>query len=187
MRLKLAAIICTVVLFCGCQKTDSDISRALMLRNKLVASNGCSFQAEIVADYGEDIYTFTLECEFNQLGDMTFRVNEPDVIHGIQGEVSENTGKLTFDDKVVAFQTMADGQLTPVIAPWLFIKTLRNGYINGCSNTDEGLFISVDDSFEENALHLNIWIDDTLMPQKGEIYWQGRRVLTIFVEFFTFL
>lgn len=187
MRLKLAAIICTVVLFCGCQKTDSDISRALMLRNKLVASNGCSFQAEIVADYGEDIYTFTLECEFNQLGDMTFRVNEPDVIHGIQGEVSENTGKLTFDDKVVAFQTMADGQLTPVIAPWLFIKTIRSGYIDGCSDAEGGLFISADDSYGENALHLNIWMDDALTPKKGEIYWQGRRVLTIFVEFFTFL
>lgn len=187
MRLKLATIVCAFLFLCGCKNTDADMERALSLRNKLTTAEAYSFQAKITADYGEAVYSFTLDCQFDQTGDMSFCVVEPKVIRGIKGVISDHTGKLTFEDQIIAFQTMADGQITPVMAPWLFIRTLRSGYIDGCSDENGFLYISADDSYEEDALHLNIWVDAALIPQKGEIFWQGRRVLAIVVEEFTYL
>ena len=81
---------------------------------------------------------------------------------------------------------MADGQVTPVSAPWLLIKTLRGGYLKACAPSDGGIEISIDDSYEEDALHLRICTAGDV-PASGEIFWQGRRVLTLTVENFAFL
>jgi len=37
-------------------------------------------------------------------------------ISGITGSLSQNGGKLTFDDKALAFDVMADGLVSPVFS-----------------------------------------------------------------------
>ena len=87
---------------------------------------------------------------------------------------------------MLAFQTIADGQVTPVTAPWLLIKTLKSGYLRDCTDTENGYKISIDDSYEAEALRLQIYIEKDL-PVSGEIFWKGRRVLTLTVENFKYL
>lgn len=186
MRGKLAGILCIIFLLTGCKSTNSGVDRAVALRNQLAECNGCTFSAKITADYGENIYTFSMDCTVDKEGNLTFTVTEPTTISGITGTISTSGGKITFDDKALAFQMMADGQITPVSAPWLFIKTLRSGYLKGCSDEENGYQISIDDSYEEEALHLNIWVEGNT-PKFGEIFWNNRRVLTITVENFTYL
>ena len=186
MRLRLAVILCFAFLFSGCRKDPNALDSAVALRNKVLNGSGCSFQTTVTADYGEMIYIFTMDCKSDQNGDLTFCVVEPETIAGISGTVSGFGGTIIFDDKVLAFQTMADGQVTPVSAPWLFMKTLRSGYLRDASATDDGLQITIDDSYQENALQLRI-LTKGESPKSGEIFWQGRRVLTLTVESFTFL
>jgi len=156
------------------------------LRNKLLDSNGCSFRAVITADYGEKVYEFSMDCATDKEGNLTFLVTEPATIAGISGKISEKGGAVTFDDKVLAFQTIADGQVTPVTAPWLFMKTLRSGYIKGCTQDESNFLISIDDSYAENDLRLNITVEKNL-PASGEIFWKGRRVMTVLVDDFVYL
>ncbi len=186
MRAKVAAILCVVFLISGCKSSGDALDRALSLRNRLLDSDGCTFHAQITADYGEKIYTFGMDCKTDKEGNLKFSVTDPSTIAGITGKITTAGGAITFDDKVLAFQTMADGQVTPVTAPWLFIKTLRSGYLNGCTDGENGFEISIDDSYEEDALHLNILVENDL-PVAGEIFWQGRRVLTLTVEEFTYM
>ena len=100
-------------------------------RAKLLAQ-AVSFDAEITADYGDKTYTFAMHCESDTKGDMTFTVTAPESIAGISGTISASGGKLTFSDTALAFDLMADDQLSPVSAPWILMKTLRSGYLTSC-------------------------------------------------------
>ena len=163
----IASILCFLFLVSGCSNENKSLERALSLRSKLQESSGCRFHTVVTADYGEKLYMFAMECQTDREGNLLFTVTEPASIAGITGNIDNDGGAIT--------------------APWLLIKTLRSGYLKGCTETDSGFQISIDDSYQENALHLNIRTDRNLYPVSGEIFWQGRRVLTIAVEEFAFL
>lgn len=183
---KLICALFTVVLLCGCADTEAQLDRAMELRAQLIAS-AVSFDAEITADYGDKSYTFTMKCASTTDGNVTFEVTKPSTIAGITGTVGADGGKLTFDDTALAFELMADGQFSPVAAPWVLMKTLRGGYLTSCTQEEDGLRVSIDDSYEEDALHLDIWLDGNDLPKYAEVYWQGRRLLAVTVSNFTYV
>ena len=86
----------------------------------------------------------------------------------------------------MAFRTIADGLVTPATAPWLFMKTLRSGYLKDAAETERGFEMSIDDSYAEESLQLRIRTAGET-PASAEIFWQSRRILTIAIENFTFL
>ena len=184
---RLLPVLLVLLIFTGCGDTDSGMNRAMILRDKLLSSNGCSFTANITADYGEKIYTFVMNCTADQDGAVSFEVVSPESISGICGSVSAEGGKLTFDDQVLMFEMFADGQITPVSGPWLLIRTLRGGYINGCASDGTGLILQIDDSYEEDALRLDIRTDENDMPIYAEILFKDRRIVSMEVENFKFL
>ncbi len=186
MGVRLVSLFCAVVLLTGCKSGKAPLDKAMALRSKMLTANGCRFYTTITADYGEQIYIFSMDCTTDQQGNLNFSVTEPATIAGITGTVSAKGGAITFDDKVLAFQTMADGEISPVTAPWVFVNTLRSGYIKGCAETDDCMEISIDDSYEEEALHLQIIVRNDL-PVSAEIFWKGRRVLTLSIENFACL
>ena len=186
MRIRLAAIVCVLLLLSGCKAGGNSLGRAVTLRNSILDSNGCSFRTTVTADYGEQIYVFKMDCKTGRTGDLTFTVVEPATIAGITGKISGSGGEIIFDDKVLAFQTIADGLVTPVSAPWLFVKTLRSGYLKSVAETDYGYEISIDDSYAEESLQLQIQVAAEV-PTSAEIFWKGRRILTLSVENFSIL
>lgn len=183
----MACILSVIFLFCGCSKEDGLLQRVLQFRQRLLGSNGCSFLARIRADYGETYFDFALICSCDQEGSLSFRVLEPETIADISGSFSASGGKLHFADSVLAFPTLADGEVTPVSAPWLLFQTLRSGYIDSVGMEDDLLRATIHDSYEENALQLDIWFDAADRPVQAQILWQGRNVLSIFVENFEFV
>ena len=186
MRALIAVLTCVVIFLTGCADQNAPIDKALKLRNEIESSNGCAFHTTVTADYGEKIYVFSMDCETDKEGNLSFTVTKPDTIDGVTGKISPSGGALTFDDQVLAFQTIADGAVSPVTAPWILIKTLKSGYFKGCAENENGFEISADDSYGDGALHLQINVKDNL-PISGEIFWNGRRVLTMLVEEFRFL
>ena len=185
MKRLLGAIICVVFLL-GCGKTNDGVSRATSFRQALLNAN-CSFNVAITADYGEFLHTFSMACTGNENGELAFTVIEPESISGIAGKITQEGGKLTFDDQTLAFPLLADGQLTPVSAPWLLLKTLRGGYISSAGRDGKYTRVSIDDSYEEDALRLDIWMDENFMPIQAEVLWQGRRILSMEIKNFQIL
>ncbi len=186
MGRKRAIFLFLVFLLYGCNKTNGSLDAAISLRNNILQSNGCSFNATVTADYGEQIYVFSMECISDKDGNVSFCVTKPETIAGITGRISAKGGSLIFDDKILAFQTLADGEISPVTAPWLFIKTLRSGYIRGCTYNNSNYQIEIDDSYEEDALRLRIFVENNL-PVSAEVFWKGRRTVSITVENFAYL
>ncbi len=173
-----------VLLIClpGCSGEPREIERGMALRTRLLQAAACSFDADITADYGDKVHQFSLHCQGNGQGDITFTVAAPESIAGITGTISEEGGKLTFDGVALQFDTMADGQASPVTAPWILLKTLRGGYLTSACMEEDLLRLTIDDSYEEDALQLDIWLDQEDLPVRGEILYDGRRILTLDVK-----
>lgn len=181
---KIAALMLAVVMLTGCTGKRDELDRAMALRVDLLACEGCSFDAVITADYGDSINTFKLYCEGTNDGDLGFQVEEPESIAGITGRFTGGEGELTFDDVALQFPLLADGQVTPVSGPWILLKTMMGGYVTACGQEDELLRLTIDDSYEEDALQLDIWLDSEDKPVQAEIIYDGRRILTMVIENF---
>lgn len=183
---RIIPILLTLVLLTGCAGAKDTMDRAMALRSALLAK-GAEFDATVTADYGDKTYSFGMHCLLDEQGKLTFSVTAPETIAGITGTVSASGGRLTFDGNALAFSLLADGQVSPVSGPWLLMKTLRSGYLTSCGMENGCLRVAIDDSYEDDALHLDIWLDERDCPKRGEILWQGRRILTVEIENFAFL
>ena len=184
---RLLSIICVVTLLGGCSKVDRNMAKILNYREQLIAANQCSFQAKIVADYGNRIYDFDLDCIADKNGNLQFVVLAPDSISDITGQIHAGGGRLSFDSTVLAFPLIADGLLSPVSAPWIFLNALRSGYIISTGATDDGFRLTVNDSYAEDALRVDIWMDKQGAPFFGEIFWKNTRILSLTIENFCFM
>lgn len=183
---RMVAMLCIVVLLAGCTQKNDGLDRAMALRAKILAQ-AIEFETDITADYGDKTYTFSAKCSADSGGNLTFSVTKPETISGISGSVSASGGKLTFDGKALSFPLLADDQITPVSAPWVLVKTLRSGYLTSCGAEGNLLRLAIDDSYADDALHLDIWLDENDMPVRGEILWQGRRILSMEIKNFNFV
>lgn len=176
-----AALICVFLLLSGCASENRELERGMELRSSLLSSEQCVFDAQITADYGDELYTFAVSCKGNAQGDLEFSVTGPETIAGITGIISDTGGKLTFDDAALQFDLMAEGLVSPVSAPWIFLKTLRGGYLTSAGMEEDFLRLTVDASYEDDALQLDIWLDDSNRPVRCEILHDGRRIVTMTV------
>lgn len=184
---KVLSFLMVVLLCSGCKGENQELERMMAFRASLLSGMGCSFQAVITADYQDELYRFTLDCSCDEQGTLRFTVLEPETISGISGVISGEGGKLTFDNEVaLTFEMLADGQVTPVTAPWLLVKTLRGGYVTSCATEDSMMRISIDDTYENDALRLDVWFSDDL-PKHAEILWADRRILSLEVTNFEIL
>ena len=181
--MKILAAVWILLLLTGCGSRDEELDRAMALRTRLLTSS-VSFDAEITADYGDELHTFSVFCEGDSQGNLGFRVTAPETIADITGRIEAGEGKLTFRDTVLAFPLLAEDQLSPVSAPWIFYTTLRGGYLTSAGMEEELLRLTIDDSYEEDALTLDIWLDETDTPIRAEILYDGRRILTLVIKNF---
>ena len=179
---RMLAVFFAVLLLCGCSRENDEFDRAMSLRTRLLNANGCSFTAKVTADFTDKTYTFTMRCQSDRDGNLEFEVLEPEYISGIKGNIRYDGGNLTFDDTALAFTLQTDGFISPVSAPWVLIRALRGGYVRYCNQEDQLLRLTVDDSYQDDALTLDVWIDAECRPVQADIYENNRRILTISIN-----
>lgn len=165
----------------------SAVEPGLRLRERLLSAEGCTFLATITADYGDQLYTFNMRCQSDKSGNLEFTVTAPETIADIKGTVSAEGGSFTFENDVLAFETIADGQITPVSAPWLFVHTLRSGYIRSCETKKSGAHLIYDDSYRDDAMQVDVYLSSKGDPVQADILWAGKRILSLQIEQFEIL
>lgn len=168
----------------GCALDGGDTEQALAFRQTLQEAKGICFDAGITADYGDRVERFTLRCQADPRGDLNFTVLHPAEISGITGSVAGSQGKLTFDDTVLAFPMLAQQRLSPLSGPWVVVQALLKGYITSCVREGELLHLTVNDSYEDDPLTLELWIRDNALAA-AEIGWRGLRQMTLEIENFS--
>ncbi len=171
----------------GCSWEDDGLKYALQLRSDLQASSGSTFDANITADYGDVLYHFFLKCQTQDNGDLKFTVIEPETISGITGTISQDGGKILFEDKALFFEEVSQTGITPVAAPWFMLKALKSGYIKGAGKTDSGTLVQIDDSYLDSALNVNLNLDHNHLPYFAEMFYNNRRIMSIEIENFVIM
>ena len=184
---RLAMLLLMICLISGCGNTDTAMDRSIALRQSVLGAAGCSFLMDISADYGEHLMSFTLVCTSDTQGNIRFTVSHPESISGVSGILASEGGKLTFDDTVLCFDFLAEDRLSPICAPWLLMRTLRSGYIRSAGTEGNLLRITVDDSYEEDALQLDLWVDDNNIPLQAEVLHEGQNILSLQIRNFQIL
>lgn len=159
----------------------------MSLRQRLLTGNGCSFDMTVLADYGDKSYSFSMHCTMEKEGNVRFAVTAPESISGISGILGEVAGGLTFDDQVLAFEMLAGGQITPVSAPWHMLEALKGGYLQGCCENEEGLLVQINDSYRGENIMAEIQLSSDGAPVSCQLFWSGRRFMTLSVRNFSFL
>lgn len=183
--MKLTAIVLVLCMLTGCSSHGQSLDRIAQLRTQLIDAKQCTFAASVSAYYTEDVYQFQVNCSVDNTGTLSFTVAAPETILGITGNISNDGADLTFDNEVLAFPIMADERISPVSAPWVFYNTLRCGYLSGYAETSEGNLLSMDDSFQENPLHLEIQTDENYVPLNAQIYYRQKMVLALEIQDFS--
>ena len=179
---------CLIVLFLlgGCSSSEP-MDKALTLRSTLLHSEGCEFVAVVTADYFDKVQRFSLQCTGDVSGNITFQVLEPSSIAGVSGTIDSRGGKLTFDEQALLFSLMAETKISPVSAPWILLQAMRAGYIRGCSETEGGVTIHIDDTFGEDQLQFILCVNSENNLISAEIFHRERRILTIQIEGLVYL
>lgn len=183
---KLAVFLCLAVFLSGCGGKNRELHKGMELRTKLLAAQAVSFDAEITADYGDAVHMFSMACESDELGNLTFSVTAPETVAGITGKIGSEGGALTFDGTALYFDMLPEGQISPISAPWILLKTLRSGYLTSAGKDRERTMLTIDDSYEDDALTLDIWLDDKDFPEEAEVLYKGRKILSLKVSNFVF-
>lgn len=181
---KLAVPVLMILFLWSCTGKRNEMDTAMRLRATLLACQSCSFDATVTADYGDKLHTFAMACSSDNKGTVSFTVTEPETLSGIAGTVSAGEGKLTFDDTALVFPLLADGQVTPVCGPQILMKTLLGGYLTACGAEGEVLHLTINDSYEDDALQMEIWLDGEAHPVQAEILYDGRRIVTMEIKNF---
>ena len=184
---RIICLLLVVMFLTGCSKENSAMEQAIGFRNSLLQATSVSFDAAITADFGNVLHSFRMNCQWDSSNEMRFIVLGPDTISGIAGTISQDSGKITFDDQALFFEIIADGVITPVSAPWVVMSAMKSGYIKGAGVQNNGYIIQLDDSYNENALRVNLEMNSDFVPEFAEIFYDGRRVVSTYFENFTIL
>lgn len=179
---KFGILLFAVLCLTGCHDASKEIEKGMELRTKLLQASSVEFDVDITADYVEMIHTFSMTCKGDSKGDVTFVVSAPESISGITGKLSGEGGLLTFDDVALHIELLADDQLTPISAPWIMLKTLRSGYLTSAGMEEDLLRLTINDDYEDDALQLDIWLDQQNLPNQAEILYDGYRILSLHVK-----
>ena len=173
-----------IVFLLGCSGPEPAMEAALDLRSRCLASPAVRFRAEIRADYITGFEEFTLDCETSPDGAVAFRVASPEEIADICGTVRQDEGTVEFDGAVLAYPLMAQGRLSPLSGPWVVMKAIRSGCIIAAGQEGELTRITIDDSYADNALTVDVWLEEGQVIQ-AEVAWEGLRCLVMTFDDFS--
>ncbi len=175
-----------LIFLLGCGREDPAMRETLELRSQVLGAQGVAFRAALTAHYIDTREMFTLDCGTDQTGTVSFEASEPEEIAGITGTVSGTEGTLTFDDTVLAFPLSTGEGLSPVAGPWVLMRALREGCIVSAVREQELLHMTIDDSYADDALTVDIWAQAGKVVS-AEISREGRRILVMEIEDFALL
>lgn len=187
-KIKIWLLLPMIVLLVGCGKeTAGEVEQAMAFRSTLLEADGCSFTGKITADYGNNVWEFTVDCHADGEGNLSFEVVEPEPIAGITGTVEAQGGKLTFDDKALGFGLLAENRISPVSCPYMVARSWCTGFISAAGYDDSGLRMTVETTFEERPLTVDTWLDQEKgVPIFSEVCYNRERILWMSISEFEF-
>lgn len=185
MRRKLSILLVFCLALSGCAAVESPLQPAVNFRSALVSAGGCTFVAEIRADFGDYICDFALEAEVGENARTHLRVRSPETIEGITATVCDDGATIDFDGLALEFGLLVAGQLSPLAAPALAAACWMNGYIVS-GGTQEGVYhVSYRKNLDGKEILADTWLKKDV-PICVELCYNNQRILQMVISDFKF-
>lgn len=176
--------ICFLLSACGGQTSDRNLQKALDFRTALMASAGCTFEAQVLADYGERVYDFTLQCEYVPDHEAKLTVISPDIISGICAVINSDGTNVEFDGASLDFGQMANGYVAPMKVPFLLGRAWCSEYIHSVGQDGDYLLVSYMMGYGDREIVAETWFADDGTPIRCDISYAGTRCITVSISDF---
>lgn len=171
------------MLLCSCGAKNDELQTALDFRAALLEAGGCSFTADVEADYGDRLYDFTLSCSYDG-DDGSLTVTAPESIAGISAVVRDGTSVLEFDGAALEFGPLANGFPSPLVLPWLLGSAWSEDYIARAGMDGDRVMVTWLKGYNDEELTIQTWFTRQI-PVRVEVVSAGRRVLTAELDDFS--
>lgn len=176
--------ICFFISACSGQTSDSGLQRALDFRTALMASAGCAYEARVLADYGERVYDFNLQCEYIPDREAKLTVISPDIISGISAVISSDGTNVEFDGASLDFGEMANGNVAPMTVPFLLGRAWSSEYIHSVGQDGDYILVSYLMGYGDREIVVETWLADDGTPVRCDISHAGTRCITVSISDF---
>lgn len=147
-------------------------------------AGGCSFRAELTADYGDYVVPFTLDCETEVNGPTHFTVAAPETLAGITAAVDETGGTVTYDGLMMDFGLLANGRLAPAAGPAVVAYCWSSAYLAAGGEEDGRFRATYEKDYEEKMLKVDTWFENGI-PIYAEVCYNGQRILNLTISEFS--
>ena len=184
MRKALAAILLLCIFCTACSAGESGLSPAIEFRAALVQAGGCTFQAEVTADFGDSVVSFSLDCDADADGTTRLTVTAPETLSGITATVSDAGGKITYDGMSMDFGLLASGNVIPAAAPAITVTCWSSEYITAAGEDETGYRVTYEKDFDEKMLKVDTWFENGI-PICAEVCYNNQRILNLTISDFT--
>ena len=184
MRRAIAVLMAGLFILLGACGEEASVSPAIEFRAALVQAGGCTFRADVEADFGGNVEHFTLDCEADADGTTRFSVVAPETLAGISATVTESGGKITYDGMAMDFGLLANGNVIPAAAPALAVCCWSGEYIASGGEEDALYRATYEKDFDEKMLTVDTWYENSI-PICAEVCYNNQRILKLSISEFT--
>ncbi len=140
MRKLLTCVLMMTLLLAGCAKSgeDSPEQLAAVLRGEYLSLSGWSSQVELTVDYGEQVFSFTVDARWSREGETVLAVTQPELLAGITARIEGGEGVLEYDGAGLSIGLLDGEGLTPIAALPVLMEQITTGYLAQCDWEGEG-------------------------------------------------
>ncbi len=176
---KCLPLLCLLVLLCGCSSNNDLQQQATKIRAGLLKANSISFSGKVTASFPDEVFEFGADYKTDNNGKVYFEIKQPTEIAGITGSIGPEGGKIEFDGLALDFGILSQQLPSPIGGPYIFLQAIKSGYIQSYSKQDGMLYLSIRESYQSDAMMVEVYFDENELPAWAEISQAGRRILTI--------
>ena len=181
----LASVMLLTLASCG-NKAEEQVQQALDFRAAVLGASTCGFTADVTADYGESVYDFTLEADYDPAERSTaLTVTAPDSIAGICATIDGTDAELQFEEVSLVLETTGSSHIAPLRLPQILGDAWCYGYVESLSKEDEAILVTYRSGYDAEELLVYTWFDLRMNPERAEIYDQETCVLAAEIEDFS--
>lgn len=168
-------LLCLALLLGGCG-TVREAERREGFAEALSARQDLRFTASMRAEYPDKTVRYRLAYEEDGEG-CTVRVLEPEEIAGVSVRLAADGAQLRFEELRLDTGPLDRSGLSPVSALPRLTQALRSGHLESVWQEGD---LTVWELVPDDALRVQVWMDDSLVPQRAELISEGR--VSVFIE-----
>jgi len=177
--------IAALFLLSSCSKQDNLEKTGNEIRNRYQPQVNISAIAEMRADYGDNIYDFTVKYDGTGMNG-TLTVMEPETIAGSQVKIENGEVSALFDGSAVYMGDSETLGVSPACAVSTMLRAWQEGYMADftVSKEDDINIITITYELADEIEVISSFYEDELIPIESELLYRGRAVVfCVFTDF----